>query len=152
MVDSDMIWNPSDFMRMLALTQIYDVVCASYSSKKHEGHVFIRFDEEKGLHQDEMGMVEVLGAGLGFTVLTRKVIEDLVDMHGTVYDQMSDTDIPKIFRIGMTEDGKRVGEDMMFFDDIRELGYKVMLDPSVNLQHFGTKCYEADVLKAINNI
>ena len=152
MIDSDIIWNPSDFMRLLALTTVYDVVCASYSSKTVEGNIVILHDEEKGLKQDDMGMIEIFGAGLGFTVVKREVIEALVEKHGTVYDEMSAKDIPSVFRLGRTADGKRVGEDIAFFDDIRELGYKVMLDPSINLQHFGAKCYEASVMNAISNL
>ena len=33
-IDSDMVWEPEQFMRLLALSQYRDVICAAYPAKK----------------------------------------------------------------------------------------------------------------------
>ena len=60
----------------------------------------------------------------------------------------------KIFRTDeiATETAKRLGadaeergEDAIFFSDVRALGYKVWIDPSIKLGHVGPKIYEGSV-------
>jgi hypothetical protein len=42
----------------------------------------------------------------------------------------------------------RRGEDGAFFDDIRALGHKVWLDPTIELGHVGTKVYRVASMAA----
>ena len=48
-------------------------------------------------------------------------------------------DVPMIFRTGIGEDGVYRSEDMHFFKACRGLGYKVHVDPNIELGHVGGK-------------
>lgn len=148
MIDSDIVWKPEDFMRLLALSQKRDVICVSYPAKKEPTTFFIRRDESKKLVPDKYGLLEVQGAGLGFTVITREVAEAVSESSEDIHDEISGTTSKSIFKIGSV-DGHRRGEDMAFFDKISELGYKVFLDPTISLGHVGPKTYEARALEAL---
>ena len=39
-----------------------------------------------------------------------------------------------------------MGEDMAFFEDLQKLGYKVHLDPSIELGHIGRKVYTGKIM------
>ena len=53
-----------------------------------------------------------------------------------------------VFRCDI-HDGETRGEDHAFFSDVRDLGYRVQLDPDVTLSHIGHKSYKASVWEAI---
>lgn len=145
-IDSDIVWEPNDFIRMLALSQKRDIVCATYPAKKEPTTFYVNHDPP--LITDDLGLFEIKGAGLGFTVMNRKVVEALVDNAPKAVDEITGKEIPQVFRVGM-KDGKRIGEDMAFFEDVRSLGFKVFLDPLVKLKHLGLKQYEGSILDAI---
>lgn len=148
-IDSDMVWEPEQFMRLLALSQYRDVICAAYPAKKDQPTFYVNWDEKAGLVQGEYGLLEINGLGLGFTVMHRKVVEQLVANAPRVVDDVSKRDLAAVFRIGTTHDGRRQGEDMAFFQDIRGLGHKVWLDPSIDLGHIGTKQYTGTIRDAL---
>lgn len=148
-IDSDMVWKPDQFMRLLALSQYHDVICAAYPAKKEQPTFYVNWDADSGLEQGEHGLLEINGIGLGFTVMSRKVIEELAANAVRVVDDVSKRDMAAVFRIGTTPDGRRQGEDMAFFSDIRALGYKVWLDPSVDLGHIGMKEYRGSIKDAL---
>lgn len=148
-IDSDMIWEPNDFMRMLAVSQYNEVICASYPAKMDTPTFFMLYDEDKDLVVDEWDNIDVLGAGLGFTVMNRKVINELCDKAPVIKDQVTGKEMYSLFRVGMNEKGNRQGEDMAFFEDIRNLGYTVKMDTSVKLGHIGTKVYRGDIMNAL---
>jgi len=152
LIDSDIIWEPEDFVRMLALSQKRDVVCATYPAKLDPTTFYILRDTEEALVSDEYGLFEILGAGLGFCVMTREVVEKLHEKAPKLYDEISGRDVAEIFRVGRTTEGKRQGEDMGFFEDIRNLGFTIYLDPAVNLGHVGQKIYNGSIMDSLNNL
>ena len=151
-IDSDMTWKPEQFMRLLALSQYHDVICAAYPAKKEQPTFYVNWDANAGLQQVEHGLLEIRGIGLGFTVMSRKVVEELAARAPRVVDDVSKRDMAAVFRIDTTADGRRQGEDMAFFSDIRALGYKVLLDPTVDLGHIGTKEYRGAIKDALKQI
>jgi hypothetical protein len=151
-IDSDMTWKPEQFMRLLALSQYHDVICAAYPAKKEQPTFYVNWDPATGLEQGEHGLLEINGIGLGFTVISRKVVEELAAKADRVIDDVSKRDMAAVFRIDKTHDGRRQGEDMAFFSDIRALGYRVMLDPTVDLGHIGTKEYRGAIKDALQMI
>jgi hypothetical protein len=75
-VDSDMVWHPADFLRVLALTEKLDCVGAAYPMKSEPA----RFCLDLGTAEaNGYGCISVNGFGLGFTCVQRKVMEELVD-------------------------------------------------------------------------
>lgn len=148
-IDSDMVWEPEQFMRLLALSQYRDVICAAYPAKKEQPTFYVNWEPEAGLKQGEYGLLEINGIGLGFTVMSRRVVEELAANADKVIDDVSQREMAAVFRIGQTPTRRRQGEDMAFFADIRALGYKVLLDPTVDLGHIGTKEYRGAIKDAL---
>lgn len=147
-IDSDILWEPEDFMRLLALSQKKDIVCGSYPAKKDQPTFYIRYDESGIIEADEYGLIEILGIGLGFTVIRREVIEKISESSPKLYDEISQRKISSIFKIGEYK-GSRRGEDMSFFESLIDLGYKVNLDPSIELGHIGTKIYRGKIMDVL---
>lgn len=150
-LDSDIVWEANDFMRLLAFSQERGVVCASYTAKTDDPTFYIRYDKSKPFEPDEFGLVEIQGAGLGFTVVRREIIEKVVENSPKIYDEISDKTIASVFKIGQV-DGNRRGEDMAFFEKINDLGFKIYMDPSIELGHVGTKVYRGKAANAFTEL
>lgn len=146
-IDSDMVWEPEQFMRLVALSQYRDVICAAYPAKKDQPTFYVNYDASSMVHGD-YGLLNINGIGLGFTIMSRKVVEELAAKAPQITDDVSKRSIASVFRIDSTN-GRRRGEDMAFFADIRALGYTVYLDPTVDLLHIGTKAYSGTIRDAL---
>lgn len=147
-IDSDQTWRPAQFVRLLALSKLTPIVGATYPAKTDQPTFYVRFNPETGLTANEMGLVEVYGMGLGFTVLQREPLERLAATKPKVFDEISNVTMADVFRWDVI-DGKRQGEDMAFFADLRALGYKVMLDPLTDIGHIGVKEYKGTIRDAM---
>lgn len=146
-IDSDMTWEPGDFLRLLALSTLRDVVCATYPSKTDQ--VAFNIDMPREVTRDELGLIEVNGLGLGFTVVSRAVCKELAVSAPRVRDTLNGREMASIFRVDVVN-GRRRSEDMAFFADIRGLGHKVWLDPSINLGHVGERVFTGAVMDAFS--
>jgi hypothetical protein len=140
-IDSDMSWSAAAFLRLLALSTKMDVVGAAYPYKQDP--IQFPISPVNGtMEANEYGCIPMAGFGLGFTVMTRRVIQAVSDMSPKLKFPGDPEPIPHVFRCD-TINGEFRGEDMAFFADIRSLGYEVCLDPTVTLGHVGQKTYEA---------
>jgi len=144
MIDSDMVWTADDFLRMLALSTKMDCVCAIYTARCDPPKFFINLDDIKTqMAPNEWGCLPIKGCGLGFTVVSREIIEKLTERSAKIwFPQNPEEKVAKIFRFD-EPDGEARGEDMAFFSDVQELGYTVNLDPTITLGHVGPKEYRA---------
>lgn len=150
-IDSDMHWHPRDFVRLLTLcTQPgVDVVGATYAQKVEP----IRFIVRKlGKRTNDFGLVAVEGLGLGFTVMRRDAVERVAAGKPTVITNSGTIPMREVFTLEKTPTGYRMGEDIKFFQDIREAGYEVWLDPMVNVMHVGMKMYGGNVKEALTGL
>ncbi len=146
-IDSDMTWEPGDFLRLLALSTVKGVVCATYP-RKIDGPIQFQIDMDlNAIEQDEAGLLSVRGAGLGFAIVDRAICEELASTKPLVSDGLNGRTMREVFRVD-TIDGRRRTEDMAFFSDIRELGHKVWLDPAINLGHVGMREWKGVVMDA----
>lgn len=147
-IDSDIVWEPDDFLRMLGLSAHMDIVCGAYPLKLDTRKAFvIRNSDPTKATINPYGCVKIEGLGLGFTVMTREAVEKVVATKPRIFNEGSSETIADVFRID-TFEGRLRGEDMAFFDDLRDLGYELWLDPTVDLGHVGHKTYRGDVVKA----
>lgn len=143
-IDSDIVWRPDDFCRLLAMSTKMECISAIYPSKSDPAAFYLRVDDINApVQANEYGCLPLKGLGLGFTVVHRKVIEQLSDSAPKRKINGVDEPIPSIFRLDHDGEEER-GEDMAFFSDVRALGYTVNLDPSISLGHIGPKEYRAD--------
>lgn len=143
-IDSDMVWEPEDFLRLVAMSTKVEVVGAAYK-RKTQGDSWL-LNAPYGLTAGEHGLFPVLGMGLGFTIVDRVVIQKLADEAHKVLD--GGVEMASVFRVDSV-DGRRRGEDMAFFADVSAARFTVWLDSSIKLGHMGDCNYSgrlADVL------
>lgn len=150
-IDSDIIWEAKDFFRLLALSTKRDIVCSPYVAKKDEPSFYLSFGDKNEFTADEYGLFQVEGTGLGFTIINRRVVEEISEKAPKVLDQISGNTIPSIFRF-TSEDGERRGEDILFFRDLASLGYKIYMEPTLKLGHAGSKIYRGKFLDALTKV
>ncbi len=148
-IDDDMTWTPEQFLRILAQTQLYDIVGCTYPAKQEPITYFMDMEPQYTFNQH--GLVEVKGMGLGFTCCRREPLEKLAAIKPEVYDQIGKSTYREVFRTDIFEGSFRT-EDMAFFADLRGMGYKIMLDPTVDLEHHGSKRYKANFLETLKTM
>lgn len=146
-IDSDMVWQPKDVFRLLALSTKFDVVACAYPAKVDKPTFYVNY--EPGEYEaNKYGLLSVKGVGLGFTIVDRKVIQELSDRAPKLFDEITQRELSAVFRFDIHE-GKRRSEDMAFFADVKALGYDVWLDTMTNLGHIGDKEWTGDIRAAL---
>jgi hypothetical protein len=151
-IDSDIVWAPESFIRLLALSTKVDVVTAAYPAKVESATTTFYANFIPGVKNDgPCGLMEVHGLGLGFAVVDRKVMEVLAANAPRVKEQISGREMASVFRMDIV-DGNRRGEDIAFFADVRDLGHKVWLDPHTSLGHIGNHEWKGSVLEALTKV
>ncbi len=146
-IDSDMVFAPGDFFRLLALSQRMDVVCATYPAKVETPNKFFVNREPNKVSRNKYGCLSIKGTGLGFTIVDRKVVEALAAKAPIALDQVTGKKMASVFRVDITPEGNRRTEDFAFFSDIRDLGYEVWLDPSIDLGHIGEREWRGSIME-----
>lgn len=146
MIDGDIVWAAQDFVRMLKLSAHMDVVCAAYVQKQDRLSVSLRMASDAKLNAH--GCLPIHGAGLGFTVVQRRVMTTLAERVPHVAFQRGEKPMPYLFRCA-AEGGEAGGEDTLFFADVRAMGFGVYLDPRTKLGHVGSKVYVGDIQAAL---
>lgn len=148
-IDSDMVWEPIDFLRMVAFSTLHPVVCAAYPAKV-EGAPTFYWKNEEPTQPDAHGLMEIDGTGLGFTIINREVAEAVSNGCPRIHDQISGRTRRKVFRVDVV-DGHERTEDIAFFADIRAAGYPVMLNPNIELGHIGEREWRGRIGAALNH-
>jgi hypothetical protein len=153
LIDSDLQWKPDDFLRILAFSLRYEVILVSYLAKTDKKFWLAHIDPA-GAVPDEYGCIPVLSAGLGFACVQRKAFEEL-SAKAPLYRHVKHREpFPEVFRFDkVTPPDDPVpdyrGEDAAFLADVRDAGMRTMMDPSIELVHWGMKGFTgrfADVL------
>jgi hypothetical protein len=144
-VDSDMSWEPPDFFKMLALSTKVDVITAAYQTKTEGKPVFVVQTKDGQITRETpYGLARIDGVGLGFSLMTRDVVEAVVKTKPRLRESLGNTDIASVFRIDVV-DGVMRTEDIAFFSDIRDQGFTVWLDPSIRLGHIGERVWQGSM-------
>lgn len=81
---------------------------------------------------------EVDYAGTGFMLIRRDIIQKLCTEENKY--EGKDGEMHQVFRFPLHE-GIELSEDYAFCLDVRNMGYKVVMDPAVRLGHWGIKKY-----------
>jgi hypothetical protein len=149
-IDSDIFWTPTDFFRVLGFGATLDVVGAAYPFKKEPIGFLINPAGEPGkLEVNGLGCVRINSMALGFTLVTRAVVEKIAATKPLVSDPLNNVEYRDIFRVDRNAQGGPRGEDVAFFDDAREAGFDCWLDPSIKLGHVGRKVYSGDPIEML---
>ena len=138
-IDSDMGWIPEDFFKLLEYD--VDIVGGTYRKKTDVENYVVKISAENKLTLSDNNLVEVSGLGAGFLRLTKKAINALWDSAEEYTD--GDKKNRMIFNIGV-RDGFLLSEDIMACAKLRDLGFKIWLDPSITCTHTGIKTFEGN--------
>jgi len=144
-IDSDIAWQPEDFVKVLRLTKELGLVSAAYPLKRDPPDCIVNFADAKPTIDERTGCVEIASLGLGFTCVRRDLLDAFAATKGKIYHDGNGRLIIDAFRRDkeLRADGHMhgVGEDAAFFMDMRGLGFKAWLDPTIQLDHVGPKAY-----------
>ena len=146
-IDSDINFEPDDIFRLMAWgADPKKGIVAGVPRTRSENKVYIAdldYDENGELTMNGMGLVRGKRVATAFMLIRREVFEQMMAAHPEwVYkDQRSDRMIPCLFDFKLTEEGY-MGEDFLFCDRARELGFEVWIDPTIKLGHMGVQEYE----------
>ncbi len=147
-LDDDQRFTPEDVLRLLCASTELDVVGAVYP-QKHEP-LELRFATTREfLPAEKWGLIRVDGMGLGFTMVTKAVMQDVADHAPKAKFDGIESLMPMIFRARLSDKQEDVGEDIGFFRDCKERGYDVWVDPAMKIGHIGTKVYEGTILELL---
>lgn len=147
-LDSDMAWEARDFMRLLALSTKLECVGGIYTTKTDPPNFMVNTVPGQFLETNEFGCLPMIGFGLGFTIVSREIMEALAAKAPKVVFPSIEGRAAKIFHEDIDGELDR-GEDMAFFADVKALGHEVWLDPSIMLGHIGPKEFKASVMDVL---
>lgn len=145
-IDSDINFDPSDVFRLMVWAQdpVKGIV-AGVPRVRSTDEVYIAKLEQ---HDNELtlngqGLVRAERVATAFMLVQRKVLTDMVEAHPEWkhFDIRTQRDMHALFNYIVTPEGF-MGEDYVFCDRVRELGYEVWIDPSIQLGHMGVQEYE----------
>lgn len=137
-IDADIEFEPEHVAALWNMDA--DVAVGVYAMKKPDKQWFAAWKDGqlvKDLSQFA-GPVEVDYAGTGFMLIRREVIETLAAAAPKWLG--ANGPVPALFMTPIT-DGCLESEDYFFCRIAREAGFKVMMDPSVRLGHWGSYRY-----------
>ncbi len=142
-IDSDMVFEPDDVLRLVDRAEDLGLVCGLYA-QRNTGQPDATLPDGSPLLVNAPAPVEVLGVSAGFMAIHRRVLESIVkqglaegvagiDHHGNPLRFWA------FFHCLITEpmDGVRewLGEDFSFSARARAAGFPSWLDPSISVGH-----------------
>jgi hypothetical protein len=140
-LDADVTWLDCDLKKLIEHDR--DIVAGIYPLKNDdEDYPVAPLPGERWAEAD--GCVEVAGVPTGFLKIRRRVFEKL---YGTVPQHRSKEDgygrmlIPVLFERSLNGLSRR-GGDYEFCRKAREAGFKICVDPSMQLGHVGQKLWQ----------
>jgi hypothetical protein len=139
-LDADIEFEPEDVAKLWNLD--VDIATGCYAMKKRDQQWFAAWKDGalvKDLDQFKQP-IDVDYAGTGFMLIKRGVIERLTEIHGT-YEGPNGR-VPAIYMTPIHNDGLE-SEDFHFSRIAREAGFRVVMDPSIRLKHWGQYAFGA---------
>lgn len=140
-IDADIEFTPEDVGKLLALDE--DIAVGCYRMKRPGSKYAAWVDGRLIEHLGEFsGPISVDYAGTGFMLIRRSVFRRLQDAHPE-WKHREGNGIDECWAFFQTpvEDGIFLSEDYHLCKRWRELGGKIIMDPSVKLIHHGSFAY-----------
>jgi hypothetical protein len=145
-IDSDINFEPEDIFRLMAWgTDPKKGIVAAVPRTRSTDKVYIAtldHDENGAVSMNAMGLVRAKRVATAFMLIRREVFTTMIDAHPEwkYTDPRVEGIVPCLFDFRLTEEGY-MGEDFLFCDRARELGYEVWIDPTISLGHMGVQEY-----------
>lgn len=139
-LDSDLEFTPDDVAKVWNMNADIGVGC--YAMKKPDKQYYAAWKDGALVKELDQfaGPVEVDYAGTGFMCIKREVIERA--MESSEHYQGQNGKVAALYMTPVHNDGFE-SEDYHFCRKARELGFKIMMEPTVRLKHWGQYPYGA---------
>jgi hypothetical protein len=124
-IDSDIEWNPQDLLKLIK--NPLDVVGATYRRKTIKELYVAKIS-----NLITGDIIEVEGIGFGFLKMSRKVIDALWNTNESYEDDRSMC--KNVFEVTVSN-GQMYSEDYVACKKIKDLGFNVYLDKTIDLSH-----------------
>lgn len=142
MIDSDIFWNPTDFMKLIVSD--HDFIGGAYIQKSDNTRFVYKPDETATVEDHEL---KVQGMGMGFVCLSRETI-DLMWESSEVYTDSSGEG-RMVFDVRVIG-GELNSEDITFCKKWAGIGGEMFIRTDVTLGHIGEKKYIGCLQEFIN--
>lgn len=144
-IDSDAEWEPEWFFRLLDRPEPF-IGGALVKKSSNEGYTVKLLNKELKKSQDGK-LIEVDGVGTGFLKISKFALQKLWDMSE---EYLSEGEKHRMVCDIKVENGDLISEDYILCNKWKSLGYRVWLDPTITLNHIGTKKFKGDFQSFIN--
>lgn len=137
-IDSDQAWRPESFFQLLS--HPVHVVGVPVRKKSDTEQYNVRARLPIPIHEPS-GLLMVAGIGTGFLRLSRHALRS-VWMAAAPYENEG-----KASRMAFDVrviDGQLYSEDIVFCESLEALGFPILVDPSINCLHVGSKVWASD--------
>ena len=144
-IDSDINFNAADIFRLMAWNiDPKKGIVAGIPVARKKGKTYISTldtDEDENILMNYMGLVKAKRVATAFMMIRREVFEKMYEAHPEwrYHDEKKIGDEMIAFFDFALKDGNYIGEDFLFCDRARELGYEVWIDPTIKLGHVGVE-------------
>lgn len=144
-IDSDINFNAEDIFRLMAWNiDPKKGIVAGIPVARKKGKTYISTldaDENENIFMNHMGLVRAKRVATAFMLIRREVFEKMYEAHPEwrYHDEKKIGDEMIAFFDFALKDGNYIGEDFLFCDRARELGYEVWIDPTIKLGHVGVE-------------
>ena len=143
-IDSDVIAQADDILRLMAQSGDKDITAGNYPRRAKDKKFFmdLHFDEKGDLEFDG-SMMRINRVGTGFMLIRRHVLETIAAKSQQYLSGDGSGNVSSVFDFKI-EDGNFVGEDYSFCDKARAEGFKIWTDVEISLPHMGTEEFTND--------
>jgi len=146
-IDDDEYWSPEILIEILLSDK--DVVGVPVANKSDKETKFNVYPDQNSKNVDPKdGYFPVPRVGTGFLKLSKKAIVDLCESNPEIF--FRNKKIHNVFEYGQIND-QFVGEDIMLFIKLSELGYTIWINPRDTVAHLGPKMYRGNFLNTIKS-
>ena len=143
-IDSDVIAQTEDILRLMAQSGDKDVTAGNYPRRAKDKKFFMDlYFDEKGDLEFDGSMMRINRVGTGFMLIRRHVIETIAAKSELYLSSDGSGQVASVFDFKI-QDGNFVGEDYSFCDKARAEGFKIWTDVEISLPHMGTEEFTND--------
>lgn len=140
-IDSDLGWDPNTVLNMLKFGK--DFVAGVYPTRQGKGFTFRPATEADGriVMCPMTNLLKMEYVPAGFMMFSRKVIATMREQYPELYyspkDPRSDTEAAYCFFNTELFEGEFWGEDYIFCKRVRDAGFEIWVDPTIQFNHAG---------------
>lgn len=139
-IDSDAEWDPEWFFTLLDRPEPFVGGALVKKSDNSEGYTIKLTDKTLKYSQDRK-LIEVEGVGTGFLKISKFAIDKLWNISDPY---MSEGEEHRMVCDIKVENGDLISEDYILCNKWKSLGYKCWIDPTMTLNHIGTKKFKGN--------